>query len=278
VTDFDDYQGDMRFSRRTDHDIEGLFDNPPVIPSDLTPVADLFTALRAESSTALDAGTHARFVHAASRTAAATTAPVSSAATMGRSSVVGSLRRRVAAVAVAAAVFAGGMTGMAVAADHAKPGDALYGLDRAFEAVGIGNGHAVERLAEAQSLVDAGEVDRGLRQAAEAVESQGSEYSAASLALMDAAERVVSVGSDRSQEVRVQVAGLLSYLSENRGAGNGRLVAELAREIGGPAERPETPSTAGRPESPGNSGSHRADPPGRSGHEPGTPNPPRGRP
>ncbi len=46
--------------------------------------------------------------------------------------------------------------GMAYAANGAKPGDLLYGLDRALEAIGIGDGGADERLAESLALVASG--------------------------------------------------------------------------------------------------------------------------
>ena len=51
-----------------------------------------------------------------------------------------------AAVVTAATVFLGGTSGLAIAADGAKPGDPLYGIDRAFEAIGIGAGEAEERF------------------------------------------------------------------------------------------------------------------------------------
>jgi hypothetical protein len=43
------------------------------------------------------------------------------------------------------------MSGVAVAANRAAPGDALYGIDRALEKIGIGAGGAQERLAGAKA-------------------------------------------------------------------------------------------------------------------------------
>ncbi len=277
MSDFDDYPGDMDLSRHTDRDIERLLDGSPHTPDDLAPIAALFTALRAEASTPLDESTSDRLVQSAITAASGSTAPAAVAASTSKTSWVGSLRRRVAAVAVALAVFAGGMTGVAAAADHAKPGDALYGLDRALEAVGIGNGRAAERLAEVRDLFDADEVPEGLRHAAETVESHDSRYTAASLALMEAAERV-EAGSAQSDEVRLRVAGLLSYLSESKGKVDGGHVAELAREIGRPSDRPGTPPAVTPPASPGASGDHRADPPGKANPSPGRGNPPKAKP
>ncbi len=71
----------------------------------------------------------------------------------------------------AAAMFAvvAMTSGLAFAANGAKPGDMLYGLDRAFESVGIGNGGADERLGEAQGLVAGGDAPAGLIHAAQVV-------------------------------------------------------------------------------------------------------------
>ena len=277
MSDFDDYTDDMGFNRRTDRDIERLLDGSLDTPDDLAPVSDLFTALRAEANAPLDADTHARLLRSALTAPTGDTVPFPVTARTSRSVVPGSLRRRVAAVSVALAMFAGGMTGMAAAADHSKPGDALYGLDRAFEAVGIGNGRAAERLAEVQDLFDADEVPEGLRHAAETVDSNGSEHTAASLALMEAAERV-EAGSAQSDDVRVMVAGLLSYLSESKGAVDGGHVAELAREIGRPADRPGTPPAVTPSDPPGRSGDHRADPPGKPDPATGRKIPPKAKP
>lgn len=283
-----DYLGEMLFNQSTDRDIERLFDGSLDPSNELAPVANLLEPLRTESSVALDERTLAGFVHSASTASAAAArhravegtaaAPVVGAAGMRRGSLLVSLRRRVAAIAVAAAVFVGGMSGMAVAADHSKPGDALYGIDRALEVVGIGNGKAAERLVEARALVEAGEVPRGLQHAAEAVETHGSDHSAASEALSKAAERVMSGGSEQSEATRLGVAGLLSHLSANVQDLDGREVAELAREIGRPDDRPGTPPSVTPPNSPGPPDHRPVDPPGRPDSTPGSSKKPNNRP
>lgn len=58
-----------------------------------------------------------------------------------------------AAAAVAAFVLLIGVSAVAFAAHVSIPGDALYGLDRALEAVGIGDGSVNERMVEADTLV-----------------------------------------------------------------------------------------------------------------------------
>ena len=171
-----------------------------------------------------------------------------------------SLRQRAAAIAVGATVMLSSTGGLAVAADGAKPGDFLYGVDRALETIGIGNGNDIERLEEAQALINAGDVPRGLRHAAEAVEREETE-NGASAALLDAADRVRSGRSEQSAATREQVATLLTYISENAGSIDGQQVAELAREIGAPeADNPSGPSV----DTP-------TDPPGRADHAPGPP-------
>jgi hypothetical protein len=186
-----------------------------------------------------------------------------------------SVRRRVAAIVASAALFVGGMSGMAVAADSAKPGDLLYGIDRAFETVGIGNGNADERIEEAEALLEAGELSRGLRHAADTVKTQGPEEPAASAALLEAAERVRGEGSEKSATTREEVAGLITYISENVHDLDGRHVAELAREIGAEDERIGTPDKADPPAGPPadrpSSNQGPPDAPGRSDEAPGPP-------
>ncbi len=58
-----------------------------------------------------------------------------------------------AAAAVVAFVLLIGVSAIAFAAHVSIPGDALYGLDRALEAVGIGDGSVDERVVEADTLV-----------------------------------------------------------------------------------------------------------------------------
>lgn len=62
-----------------------------------------------------------------------------------------------AAAAVASFILLIGVSAVAFAAHVSIPGDALYGLDRALEAVGIGDGSVGERVVEADSLVADGD-------------------------------------------------------------------------------------------------------------------------
>lgn len=195
------------------------------------------------------------------------------------------LRRRLAG-GLAAAVLLSGMTGVAVAADGARPGDALYGLDRALEAIGIGDGGPVERIEEARKLLEEGELSTAIGQMADAVDAEAAqdagfspEAAKASDALRGAAENVRSgQGSQHSEDVRGAVAAMLSEIAvmleaeEFDGAALGARIAEMARALGttdgedsspGPAEN-TGPSSRGQS---GNAGQER----GSSGENRGGP-------
>ncbi len=142
-----------------------------------------------------------------------------------RPSLIGRLRTRAAAVTAALVLMFGG-GGAAFAANGAAPGDLLYGLDRALEAVGIGNGASAERLEEVKTLVEQGHADHGLEHATNIV----SEDPGAQAALLAAAERISGLDKAAAHE---SVAPLLTYLSENVGSVDGATVADLARAVGG---------------------------------------------
>jgi hypothetical protein len=175
-----------------------------------------------------------------------------------RSGVLVLLRTRVAATAALLVVALGGLSGVAYAANGASPGDVLYGLDRALEAVGIGNGGASERISEAISLVTGGNPGQGLEHAANAVPHDAGVDSAFE-------EAIAAIPTPSSSEVEDEVLALLTYLKENVGSIDGATVAELAHSIGGrpddlpggpPEETPVGPpeeTPAGPPEdTPGN--------------------------
>jgi hypothetical protein len=151
------------------------------------------------------------------------------------------LRTRAAAIATFVLVAVGGLGGVSYAANGANPGDILYGLDRALERVGIGNGGSYERIAEAISLVSGGNPGQGLEHAAAVVPDEAGAGSA-----LDEALAAVPALSEvpASAEVQEDVLALLTYLREHVGAIDGATVAELARAIAGQPE--DTP--AGPPE------------------------------
>jgi hypothetical protein len=77
--------------------------------------------------------------------------------------------RRVAVVVSSGAFLLVVMTGIGVAADRAIPGDLLYPLDRALEAVGLTSDIVEERLQEAIALIERGETELAIVTANEAL-------------------------------------------------------------------------------------------------------------
>jgi hypothetical protein len=268
MSDLGDYLDEMDRYRTADVDIERLFSGSPQPAGDLAPLADYFARL-SDFGDELDDEAVGRVVAIAAAAAAATPTVAPAAPRPQKRFLLSSLRRRVATVTTAVAVLLGGTSGLAFAADGAMPGDSLYGIDRALEAVGIGAGGEAERLGEAEALINAGEVIRGLEHAAETLEEHATTGPNAAIALLEAAERVRAVGSEPSAVTRESVAGLLTYLAENAGSIDGSRVAEMAVQIG----RPHTSSSPGQSDPQGPPAGVPADPPGqdKDRNEPGPP-------
>ena len=154
-----------------------------------------------------------------------------------RRSVLVVLRTRAAAIAILVLVAVGGLGGVSYAANGANPGDILYGLDRALEQVGIGNGGATERITEAIALVSGGNPGQGLEHAAAVVPDDAG----AGPALDEALAAVPAVTSvPASADVEEDVLALLTYLRDNVGNIDGETVSEFARAIAGQPE--DTPA------------------------------------
>lgn len=88
-----------------------------------------------------------------------------------------SWKRRLVSIGTAVAMFLGANVGLAAAADPAVPGDALYGIDRAYEKVGhllgIDNDGPAERFEEAAVLADRGDLAASIDLAQEAAAALG---------------------------------------------------------------------------------------------------------
>ncbi|MBI5158421.1 MAG: hypothetical protein HZA58_10500 [Acidimicrobiia bacterium] len=155
-------------------------------------------------------------------------------------------RTRLATAAAAGVTAVAAFGGLAYAADDAAPGALLYGIDRAFEGIGIGNGGEHERLEEAVALAKHGDPALGLEHAAGVTGDP-----AAQAALIEAAERIMVREQNQVGEqtqTRVQVAELLQYMAQNAGAVDGPTVADLARSIGGEPSGPPDGTPAGPPD------------------------------
>jgi hypothetical protein len=156
------------------------------------------------------------------------------------------LAPRIAVGAAALFMLIVSTSGLAYAANGAKPGDWLYGLDRAAEVIGIGNGGTAERAAEAQGLAAAGAPEGGLAHAVALLAGPDGNQQA-SEAVAAAAVRLQEAPQGLSEEVVFAIGELLGYLADATltGTVNGQEVSIYAGQIGGP--------TAG--DAPGNSGS-----------------------
>lgn len=302
MSDFDVYSSDMPYRGLTHQDVELLLVGGGSEREDLAGFAAILESLHSTGPTT----PHDEVVIAFSLQAAEIVragrrdSPVASAPTGQRHR---SRLSRQLAGGLGAALLLTGMTGVAVA-DDAVPGDALYGLDRAMESIGIGAPGLSERIAEAQALSQRGEVTAAIAHAADAVEatvrhdgpdqeSLLSESAKAVEALRGAAERVASDQIDvEDPAVQAAVAGILGEIATMFDAEGlqpselGRRISELARGIGGPGDtgpentetpapedetsRPQPNAPAGPPEDipgrppPGRPAGPPDDPPGRS--------------
>lgn len=155
-------------------------------------------------------------------------------------------RTRLATAAAAGVASVAALGGLAYAADGAAPGAVLYGVDRAFEAIGVGNGGEHERLEEAVALAERGDPAFGLEHAAGAIGDPATQA-----ALTQAAERLMVRAQTQAGEqtqARLQVAELLRYMAQNAGNVDGPTVAGLARSIGGDPVGPPENVPVGPPE------------------------------
>ena len=151
------------------------------------------------------------------------------------------LSPRLATVGLAVLLMSG-TAGMALAANGAVPGDALYGLDRGFERVGLGSGSADERLEEAVVMAAHGRSDEALAHGIEALSGDSGDSAAVALgALTTASENLVHIQdtAHAASTANIRVSALLTYIAENIGkdvGADGREfgqgVAQLARDIG----------------------------------------------
>lgn len=127
-----------------------------------------------------------------------------------------------AAVALGAFALLIGVSIVAAIAHNAVPGDPLYGIDIALEAVGVGDGSVAERIQESDVLVDAGDYDRAfvlLGQTLEKAHGRG-DYAGA----QQTQERIVVVASASnggSAVVLARVERLQRFLAENKELGVG---------------------------------------------------------
>lgn len=246
MSSFDDNENEMADNRLFDQDIEQLLSGLVSENEDLAALAPLVQTLRDENIRGVSDDRVAAFAHQASEIARLAIPAGSQrdqrAALPTRRGRWTRLRPRLATALILALLLLG-MTGVAFAADEAVPGDPLYGLDRALEKIGIGDGADAERIAEAQALFQGGFVAEAMSHAAGAVDETDdgtlSEDGAdAAQALRDAAEAVTSTQEGDADDVRARVAEMLNWMAANAeseepltGSDFGQMVAGFAKEI-----------------------------------------------
>ncbi|MCZ6461338.1 MAG: hypothetical protein O6705_03775 [Actinobacteria bacterium] len=255
MSDSSDYQGEMFAPLSiSDTDAEALMTGADGVRSDLADLADVLGSIRTAGQAFGDTDISRLARTAALEARALPAARLDAAQAAARSEWMARMAPRVAVGALALIMLVVSSTGLALAANGAKPGDMLYGLDRAAEVLGIGDGGANERIAEAHALVASGAVAGGLTHAA-AVLPATPENDTAKAAIQKAATRVQGEPQGPSAFVAEQVGTLLSYLRLATAAGtvNTSTLAGFAEAIGEP---PATP--------PGQDGT-----PGQGGNAPG---------
>jgi hypothetical protein len=257
-----DYRCEMRTRRLLDREIEKLLTGAPVGDRNLALLTPMVEGSRSSAGHRPQESDVRIFAARAAAVVLERSHHLTDAAASRRRRAKG-LTPRLAA-ATLAVLMVPAMAGAALAADSAIPGDPLYGIDRAFEVVGIGAGSAGERLTEAAQLADGGRSQEAIDHALLALETEGDTTNAAALQALEAlAGRIAGVE-------QAEVVALLAYISENVGKGVGadgsefgQGVADLARAIGGgggPTDQPND-SQGNGPDQPGSSAPSPGGPP-----------------
>jgi hypothetical protein len=189
------------------------------------------------------------------------------------------------AVLVGAGALVIALGGVAMASDESVPGDTLYGLDRALESVGIGDGGVEERILEFDALMGYGEEQQAFELLADSIEeSDGADLEKAMQHLEMAATR----SSPSAESALERVAALHALIAQFKDLDDGITDdRDLGEEIASIArgENDESPGNSGNApgqqdeQSPGNSENapgQQLDPvtepedsPGNSGNAPG---------
>ncbi|MGH8948208.1 MAG: hypothetical protein ACRDXF_05045 [Acidimicrobiia bacterium] len=239
----DDYMGEMLTKNAFDREVELLFAGTPVEGGRLSNLAPVVETIRTRWTPAPSESEIAHFARSAAVAVNMTRSPARAVTTPRRRRAVSQLglTPRLATLAMAVLLMSG-TAGMAMAANGAIPGDALYGLDRVFERVGIGSGSSAERLDEAVVIATQGRSGEALAHGIEALSQEtGDSSEEAAIALIAAAEDLVDTQdtAEAASAASDRVTALLTYIADNIGIDEGtdgrefgQGVAQLARDIG----------------------------------------------
>jgi len=254
----DDYMGEMTITKALDQEIELLLAGTPIEGGRLSGLVPVVEMIRNGTTSTPPASEIAHFARSAASAVRMTQTQTRAVTALPRQRAAPrlGLTPRLATVALAV-LLVSGTAGMAMAADSAVPGDALYGLDRAFEVVGIGSGSAEERLDEAVVMAVQGRSGEALDHALDAVSREtGDSSEAATGALITAAENLVDTqgAAEAANVASIRVTALLTYIAENIGTDEGtegrefgRGVAQLAQDIGAGDDPTGSPNPAVAP-------------------------------
>lgn len=214
-----------RRNRLSNEEIEGLLEGRSE-DAELSDLQRVLEELRAATANTIDERLVARYVDE-SVTASLRPGRSRHLPARGLHRLVG---RRAAIGSVAALVLLIGMSGVAWAANSSKPGDSFYGLDRAFEAIGIGNGGPEERLSEIRALFVAGDLTRMLDHVANVIPADSEGTVDATRALREAAASMRGAATT-STETITNVSALLSYLTNNLDGLDAAEITDIAGHI-----------------------------------------------
>jgi hypothetical protein len=280
VSDCGVYEDDMSIKRFSDAEVERLLSGQAPENPELALLGSALAAVHVVELGEPSDESVSRFASEAAAIARSSVSTGAASKPTRRRGALTTLQERLAIVGVAVFVLAG-MSGIAVAADAAAPGDPLYGIDRALERVGINDGAAEERLAEAGALASRGQVTEAMGHAATAIEEPADDRTSAASASHAATalrEAAVSVGSGdeepTSEEVQVAVSAMLAEMAtllgdpDLDGAEFGRRVSEMARSLGRPDD---SAGEAPGPDLPDESERGLPDDTGQPGNTPGGP-------
>ena len=165
-------------------------------------------------------------------------------------------RRRMAVVASAAIGFMGiSNVALAAVSNPAIPGDALYGIDRAYERIGellgIGGEHRLERLNEAASVVALGDEETALSLVQEALTGLVDQDVDTARAMLSELERGADVEAlhqqiqemiDIARDTADAAGSTEMREAAERAAASGLDVAEVARTIRDTIDLPDAAS------------------------------------
>jgi hypothetical protein len=192
----------MQATRREDREFEFLLTRTGNVSDDFADLAAFVSVMSSDHEPPRDVSHMATSLAAAARATGHTTSR--------------GLKRLVTVGLVGALLMA--MSGIALAANNATPGHALYGVDKALEAIGVGDGGVEERLAEFDFLVANGSDEQAFVFLAEYIDSANDREAVKAQSHLELAATKSNPNAQAAQE---KVAALAEFIEANKGKGVG---------------------------------------------------------